>query len=63
MTSKDIIQPEKKYERLASPEEMVNHKRLIDGCDQYHFGFGIDDEPQIEAESPTPKPVPGRSAR
>ena len=42
-------QSKKKYERLATPEEMAENERLIDGCDRYYFG--IDGEPQIVPES------------
>lgn len=39
----------RKYGRLATPEEIAEYKRLVDGCDRYYFG--IDGEPQIVPES------------
>ncbi|MFO0926148.1 MAG: hypothetical protein U0736_03795 [Gemmataceae bacterium] len=54
MEQETAQQPEKKYYREATPEEMAHYNRQADAAERYHFGFGVGEEPQIDAIPPQP---------
>lgn len=54
MEHENPLQTQQKHCREATPEEMAEYNRQADAAERYHFGLGIVEEPQPEAERRRP---------